>query len=331
LTTTIDPSSDTGSSDASATGEPGTSSVFTDASVLGGVSASTNDVQKTTKSPGTDMTGGQANSGSSSIGGTGMHSTPVPQTPPSANPTTNVPGAHTNPTNGGNGNTATGSSALVSLNTGDSSTEKTNNPSVTPSQTGATGTTPVTPSTSTTSLPEKMKQYSFIIGTNATLSPNQMDQSILINMTKTVEVLFDTQLVEVEVKKITTSLAKAVNTKNYTIILDILLRSKSSTCNQACIDGSQKNSKISNVVLKSEDGATVTTDVLTPFDEVGKEPITPTPPPRTGESSPGLAARLGMGLGISFLGVLLIGEIAFFVWRSHSTKSHRSAAYANTT
>ena len=30
-----------------------------------------------------------------------------------------------------------------------------------------------------------------------------------------------------------------------------------------------------------------------------------------GESPPGLAARLGMGLGISFLAVLLIGEIVF--------------------
>lgn len=158
-----------------------------------------------------------------------------------------------------------------------------------------------------------------------------------------------------------------MNTQNYTIILDILLRSKSSACDQACIDQSQKNSAIPNVVLKSESGAAVTTNVLTPFNEVGsmiqsfvidavwlcflsiEEPITTPPPPRTGkfidssfdvwfhllfhigESSPGLAARLGMGLGISFLGVLLIGEIAFFVWKSRSGKSHRSAAYANTT
>ena len=48
-----------------------------------------------------------------------------------------------------------------------------------------------------------------------------------------------------------------------------------------------------------------------------------------GESSPGLAARLGMGLGISFLGVLLIGEIAFFIWRARSKKRGRSPTYAN--
>ena len=37
-----------------------------------------------------------------------------------------------------------------------------------------------------------------------------------------------------------------------------------------------------------------------------------------GESSPGLAARLGMGLGISFLAVLLIGEIVFLYWKFKS-------------
>lgn len=151
LTTSTDFSLDTGSSDAITTVDPGTNGGFSDISTSRGVSASIDNGQTAQRTLGPVVTGGQANSVASSIGETGIHSTVVPQTAPSGNPATNVPGAHTNPTNGGNGNTGTGSFASVSLNTDDSATDKTNNPSPTPSQTGATGVTNVIPLTSTTS------------------------------------------------------------------------------------------------------------------------------------------------------------------------------------
>ena len=48
---------------------------------------------------------------------------------------------------------------------------------------------------------------------------------------------------------------------------------------------------------------------------------------RQGESSPGLAARLGMGIGIPLLGLLLIAEIVFLGSKYGLSRSARRHTY----
>jgi len=48
----------------------------------------------------------------------------------------------------------------------------------------------------------------------------------------------------------------------------------------------------------------------------------------SGGKSPGLPAQLGMGLGISLIGVLLIAEIIFLYWKFGLSNSPRREEYA---
>jgi hypothetical protein len=66
-----------------------------------------------------------------------------------------------------------------------------------------------------------------------------------------------------------------------------------------------------------------------PSEHVGANILLETPPInyRQGESSPGLAARLGMGIGIPLLGLLLIAEIVFLALKYGLSSSARRRTY----
>jgi hypothetical protein len=50
----------------------------------------------------------------------------------------------------------------------------------------------------------------------------------------------------------------------------------------------------------------------------------------SGGQSPGIPAQLGMGIGISLIGVLLIAEIIFLYWKFGLSNSPRREEYAMT-
>ncbi|CAF0958738.1 unnamed protein product [Rotaria magnacalcarata] len=125
--------------------------------------------------------------------------------------------------------------------------------------------------------------------------------------------------------------AKAVTTQ-YNMFIEILFRSSRSDCDSTCIKSSALPSiPTQNIILPGADGSSVT---VNPISSVIFVDNTPNVIPTTtvalimGESPPGTAAQLGMGLGISFVGIILIIEIIYLYRRYGCNQSTREADYA---
>ncbi|CAF2044663.1 unnamed protein product [Rotaria magnacalcarata] len=125
--------------------------------------------------------------------------------------------------------------------------------------------------------------------------------------------------------------AKAVTTQ-YNMFIEILFRSSRSDCDSTCIKSSALPSiPTQNIILPGADGSSVTVNPISSVIFVDNTPnVIPTITVTLimGESPPGTAAQLGMGLGISFVGIILIIEIIYLYRRYGCNQSTREADYA---
>lgn len=184
--------------------------------------------------------------------------------------------------------------------------------------TGSTTNNPVVAETSTNSYAAITQKYTFTVGTNQTLqSGNNHTAIILQNVTDNIKTLFNESIAKISVTELNIfKLAKTTYNNKYDVSLTVSITANDNSCNQECLKKSLISSDIKKIQLPLEGGTLID---VTPTTQLQLDETTTTTTPRAiGESPPGLAARLGMGLGISFLGVLLIGEIAFFIWKSRS-------------
>ncbi|CAF3965631.1 unnamed protein product, partial [Rotaria sordida] len=111
----------------------------------------------------------------------------------------------------------------------------------------------------------------------------------------------------------------------YDMITNISFKSSHTNCNITCIEQSALSSApAKNFTLLSVNGTLVdvtpksgpilvnNTANVTTTTTITTTTTTTTINYAKGESSPGVAAQLGMGLGITIIGILLIGEIIYF-------------------
>ncbi|CAF3684509.1 unnamed protein product [Rotaria sp. Silwood1] len=95
------------------------------------------------------------------------------------------------------------------------------------------------------------------------------------------------------------------NNDIYDMLVDIWFRSNLNNCNLACIDNAATSTPLIEILLPGLNNTSVR------FNYTFKRPVRipkPTINVPKGGPSPGIPAQLGMGLGISFFGVLLIAE-----------------------
>ncbi|CAF1149631.1 unnamed protein product [Rotaria sp. Silwood1] len=91
----------------------------------------------------------------------------------------------------------------------------------------------------------------------------------------------------------------------YDMLVDIWFRSNRNNCNLACIDNAATSTPLIEILLPGLNNTSVR------FNYTFKRPVripNPTINVPKGGPSPGVPAQLGMGLGISFFGVILIAE-----------------------
>ncbi|CAF4110838.1 unnamed protein product [Rotaria sp. Silwood2] len=159
--------------------------------------------------------------------------------------------------------------------------------------------------------------YKYVVESLSSLTMgNIYDTTVLISVQKMVNSSFNLTNFDITVTSIEITSKAKVDNNEYDMITNILFKSSRTDCNVTCIKQSASSSTpTQNFTLLSANGSLVNVAPKSSPTLVDNTPsITTTTAKnyRKGESPPGVAAQLGMGFGITIIGILLIGEIIYF-------------------
>ncbi|CAF3101289.1 unnamed protein product [Rotaria sp. Silwood2] len=159
--------------------------------------------------------------------------------------------------------------------------------------------------------------YKYVVESSSSLTMgNIYDTTVLISVQKMVNSSFNLTNFDITVTSIEITSKAKVDNNEYDMITNILFKSSRTDCNVTCIKQSASSSTpTQNFTLLSANGSLVNVAPKSSPTLVDNTPsITTTTAKnyRKGESPPGVAAQLGMGFGITIIGILLIGEIIYF-------------------
>ncbi|CAF4779044.1 unnamed protein product [Rotaria socialis] len=175
--------------------------------------------------------------------------------------------------------------------------------------------------------------YQYIVSSSSVLAAgNTTNSTYLTSVQSMVIGSFNLTRFNIIVTRIEIQATAKTVTTQYTLFTDILFTSSRSDCNSTCIKSSASSSiSKQNIILPGADGSSVTVSLVSGAAFVDNTPSaipTTTVARIVGESPPGTAAQLGMGLGISFIGIILTIEIVYLYRKYGCNQSTREADYA---
>ncbi|CAF3319575.1 unnamed protein product [Rotaria socialis] len=232
-------------------------------------------------------------------------------------------------------------SAASNSNTMGSSegTDSTSNYSIT-SYAPATSASVVSTASPTPLVTNITATYSYNIVSNSNLTIGLVNN---INVTQSVQNMVITSFnlsnfnITVTVTRVEIQQRARASSQVYQMLVDILFTSANNACQSSCIRQSVLLPTV-NISLPDSTGQLVP---AAPNGLPTEVPSTETPTtttttttatvtPQKGGSSPGIPAQLGMGLGISLIGILLIAEIIFLYRKYGLSNTQRQRQYAMT-
>ncbi|CAF3573894.1 unnamed protein product [Rotaria socialis] len=181
--------------------------------------------------------------------------------------------------------------------------------------------------------------YSYNIVSNSNLTIGLVNN---INVTQSVQNMVITSFnlsnfnITVTVTRVEIQQRARATSQVYQMLVDILFTSANNACQSSCIRQSVQLPTV-NISLPDSTGQLVPaapnglpTEVPSTETPTTTTTTTATVTPQKGGSSPGIPAQLGMGLGISLIGILLIAEIIFLYRKYGLSNTQRQRQYAMT-